>query len=131
MSRRKMQKEPSDFFTCDLMWDHLDGCLEPLSEIKETDEEIILQVDMPCVRDKDDIEIRLTENSATIEAKIQKTVQYERWGTFQRSARFCRFSKVFELPAKVDPDKSKARFIKNILELRLPKKERVFKVKIE
>lgn len=131
MASRKMQSENSALFICDLMWDHLEGCLEPLSEIKETDDEIILQVDMPCVRDKKDIEIRLTEDSATIEAKIHKTVQYERWGTFQRTARFCRFSKVFRLPAKVDPDKSKARFIKNILELHLPKKERVYKVKID
>jgi len=113
------------------MWDHLEGCLEPLSEIQETELEIIIRVDIPCVKRKEDISVKLTEDTATIEAKMENVIQYERWGTFQRQARFFRYSKTFALPSKIDPEFSKARFKNNVLELRLPKKERHFTITVE
>jgi HSP20 family molecular chaperone IbpA len=38
---------------------------------------------------------------------------------------------MFTLPAKIDPDHSKARFKDGILELHLPKKERRYSIKVE
>ncbi|MEM4657189.1 MAG: Hsp20/alpha crystallin family protein [Candidatus Methanosuratincola sp.] len=109
----------------------MDGCLEPLTEIQETDNELIVRVDMPCVRSKDEITVNVTEDTVSIEAKMEKAVQYERWGTFQRGMRFFKYSKTFTLPTKIDPERAKARFVKNVLELRLPKKGKVFKIEIQ
>lgn len=115
----------------DAMWDHMEGCLEPLSEVQETDLEVILKVDMPCVMRKEDISVKLTEETATIEAEMGKVVQFEHWGTFQRQSKFFRYSKTFVLPARIDPEYSRARFKNNVLELRLPKKERQFTVSVD
>ena len=73
----------------------------------------------------------LTENSVTIEAKMYKVVQYEHWGTFQRESKFFRYSKTFTLPIGIVPERSKARFVKSVLELRLPKRDIHHKLKIQ
>lgn len=110
---------------------YIDGCLEPLTEIQETEDELIVRVDMPCVKSKDEISVNVTEDTVSIEARMEKAVQYERWGTFQRSIRFFKYSKTFTLPTKIDPERAKARFVKNVLELRLPKKGKLFKIEIQ
>jgi len=123
---------PADYFDIQArLRGYMDGCLEPLTEIQETDSELIVRVDMPCVRSKDEIAVNVTEDTVSIEAKMEKAVQYERWGTFQRGVRFFKYSKTFTLPTKVDPERAKARFVKNVLELRLPKKGKVFKIEIQ
>ncbi|MDI9643900.1 MAG: Hsp20/alpha crystallin family protein [Candidatus Verstraetearchaeota archaeon] len=109
---------------------YMDGCLEPLTEVQETENELIVRVDMPCVRSKDEISVNLTEDTVSVEARMEKSVQYERWGTFQRAVRFFKYSKTFTLPVKVDPERARARFVKNVLELRLPKKGKVFRIEI-
>jgi len=128
---RKLPTNSGSEWLAGAMWDHVEGCLEPLSEIQETELEIILRVDIPCVKRKEDISVKLTEDSATIEAEMEKVIQYEKWGTFQRQARFFRYSKTFVLPSKIDPEFSKARFKNKVLELRLPKKERRFTVNVD
>lgn len=123
---------PADYFDIQArLRGYMDGCLEPLTEIQETDNELIVRVDMPCVKSKDEIAVNVTEDTVSIEAKMEKAVQYERWGTFQRSVRFFKYSKTFTLPTKIDPERAKARFVKNVLELRLPKKGKVFKIEIQ
>lgn len=120
-----------EFWIRKIMWDYTSGCMEPLSEIYENNNEIIIRMDMPFVEDKSDIKINLTEESISIEAKVRKTIHYERWGTFQREVRFCKYTKRMTLPSKVDPESAKARFKNGILEIRLFKKERPFTIPIE
>lgn len=132
MCRRCVKTFPSDYFEIQArLRGYMDGCLEPLTEIQETDNELIVRVDMPCVRSKDEITVNVTEETVSIEAKMEKAVQYERWGTFQRGMRFFKYSKTFTLPTKIDPERAKGRFVKNVLELRLPKKGKVFKIEIQ
>ena len=129
MRKKLPPPEEPDPFSC-TMWG-VDGCLEPLHEIEDHENEIVVKIDMPNVQRKEDIEIQLTEDTVSIEAKLSKVVQYEHWGTFQRHARFFSYSKTFSLPATIDPEKSKARFVKNILELRLPKRQAQHRIKIQ
>lgn len=128
---RKTPKEFADFWFTEIMWDPTRGCLEPLTEIHDNEREIVVRIDMPCVRRKSDITIQLTEDTVYIEAQMNRVIQYERWGTFQREAKFFRYTKTFSLPTKIDPESSRARFKDGILELHLPKKERHFTIKIE
>ncbi|MGQ9759603.1 MAG: Hsp20/alpha crystallin family protein [Candidatus Methanomethylicaceae archaeon] len=128
---RKSTKEPADFWYTEIMWDSTRGCLEPLTEVYDDEKEIVVRMDMPGVRRKSDIKLNLTEDTVSIEAQMNRVIQYERWGTFQREAKFFRYTKTFSLPAKIDPESSRARFKDGILELHLPKKERPFTIKIE
>ena len=129
--RKKMPLEPADTWSYGLMWDHVSGCLEPLTEFHDKEAELMIRIDMPCVRRKADVEVNITEDTVTIEGKMGRVVQYEKWGTFQRETKFFRYSKAFTLPTKIDPEHSKARFKNGILELHLPKKERRYSIKVE
>lgn len=113
------------------MWDYTSGCIEPLSEVYENNNEIIIRIDMPFVEDKSDITINLTEDSISIEARVKKIIHYEKWGTFQREVKFCRYIKRMTLPSKIDPETARARFKNGILEIKLSKKEQPFTIPIE
>jgi HSP20 family protein len=128
---RRPNRERTDFWITEVMWDSTRGCLEPLTEVYDNETEFIIRIDMPCVRRKSDIKVHLTEDTVSIEAQMNRVIQYERWGTFQREAKFFKYTKTFTLPAKIDPESSKARFKDGVLELRLPKKERRFTISIE
>jgi HSP20 family protein len=130
-TRKKMPLEPADTWSYGLMWDHVSGCLEPLTEFYDKETELLIRIDMPCVKRKTDVEVKISEDTVTIEGKMSRVVQYEKWGTFQREAKFYRYSKAFTLPTKIDPEQAKARFKNGILELHLPKKERHYSIKVE
>lgn len=113
----------------DLSWD-LSGCLEPLVDIRENGDEIVVTADLPNVK-KDDIEIYATENTLEITAKMRGEYCFERWGTLQRGVSFSSFRKVMGLPATIDVENIKSRFNKGILEMRLHKKSSWRKINIQ
>jgi HSP20 family protein len=120
-----------EFWMDESIWNYEYGKLEPLYEIYESNGEIIIRIDLPCVQDKSDIQVNVTEYSVNIEAKIGRIIQYEKWGTFQRSIRFCKYSKTIRLPVRIDPKSAKARFKNGILEIHLTKKEQLYTIPIE
>ncbi len=112
------------------MWDPQLECLEPLAYVQETDEKVVVTIDLPFVR-KEDVKLDVTPNDLTIGAKIQKHVVYDRWGTVQRRCRFKTFHKTLRLPVEVVPEMAKARFKDGYLTVEMPKRARRFKVKVE
>ncbi|MCS7098179.1 MAG: Hsp20/alpha crystallin family protein [Candidatus Methanomethyliaceae archaeon] len=119
------------FWVRRIMWDYESGCIEPLTEVYEDEDEIIIRVDMPFVEDKSDIKINVSEQSVSIEARVRRVIHYEKWGTFQREIKFFKYTKRMNLPSRVDPEAAKARFKSGILEIKLPKRERSFTIPIE
>lgn len=109
-------------------WDPDRCCLVPLVEVQENPEEIIVTADLPYV-DKENIDIKATETSLDIDAKMRNAVRFERWGTVQREVSFNCYHKSIKLPSRVDPEKAKAEFRGGILSISLPKK--INKQKIE
>jgi len=79
---------------------------EPLTEVTEEDDNIIVVAEMPGVK-KDDIELKSTEDSLTITA------------TSEDNSR--RYKKSIDLPTHIDPDHAKARYQNGILEVKLDK----------
>lgn len=90
-------------------------------EIKESDDAVVVQAEIPGV-DKDDIDISVEGNVLTIGAEVrqydadrenEKVVHSERYyGTVQRQ---------FTLPASVSQDKAEAAYQDGMLVLTLPK----------
>ena len=109
---------------------HSAGCLEPLIHVREEDGEIVISADLPCVR-KEDIELYCTEDAIDIRAKMTRRMRFERWGTVQRKITFNSFRRTIALPARVEPEKAKASFRGGILEIRLPKKVKKTRIKVE
>tara|TARA_B100000315_G_scaffold256650_1_gene303081 strand:+ start:1505 stop:1855 length:351 start_codon:yes stop_codon:yes gene_type:complete len=96
------------------------GCSEPLIQINEEEDEIIISADLPCVN-KEDIKIFCTEQTLEIHAKITKYNRFEKWGTLNQEITFKYFKRSINLSTKILKDKVKANFKNGILILRLPK----------
>ncbi len=97
--------------------------LKPLTQINETDDEVIVTLDIPCAR-RESIELRATEDTLFIRARMDRCVTLS-------SVEFENYSKSIRLPARVEPKYAKASFRNGVLQVRLPKKFEGSEVKIE
>ena len=111
-------------------WSSADRCLEPLIEIDNRENEIIVTVDLPCVDKKEDISLEVSEDTLEIRAALKKAIRWERWGAVQKNIEFTAFKKVITLPEKVKPEEATAVFKRGVLRVRLPKVRRKFTLKI-
>lgn len=103
-------------------WDINRSCLDPLVQVRDTEDEVIVTADLPCVK-KEDIEVSVEESSLKIKAETKEDLQFEKWGGIHRRVRFNSFRKNVRLPSQVNPDKAEAEFRNGVLEVRLKKKE--------
>lgn len=102
----------------------------PSIDMYETDDDIVIKAELPGVSKKD-INIEIKDGFLTLkgERKKEEDIKEENYhrveryhGSFQRS---------FSLPSQVDQDKVKAKFKDGLLEITLPKVEKVKPKKIE
>jgi len=112
------------------MFDLREKCLEPLVDVQETEDHVIVTVDLPCV-DKDAIKIHATTDTLEIQANMKRSIKFSRWGTVQQEVEFQKFKKLIKLPSKVDPRRAQARFKQGILEIKLPKRVKRFRIEIK
>lgn len=112
-------------------WSAEDRCLEPLVDVMEREDEIIVTIDLPCIDSKEDISLNVTEDSVYLEARFRKSLMWEIWGTIQKRIEFKSFKKRIRLPSKVKPDEAKASFHSGVLKVILPKAVKKVKIKVE
>ena len=89
--------------------------------------EIHLVADLPGVK-KEDIGIELTPSIIDITAEPQAEIEREQQ-PYARRERGYAYKRRIYLPASVIPEKAKARFNNGVLEITMPRKEPVEKVK--
>lgn len=106
------------------MWDLRRGSLAPLVSVLETEDLVIVKVDLPLVKKKD-IHLRLVEGGLEVEASLTKCVRFERWGTVQRSCEFRSFYRIVSLPSPVVAEGVTAVFNRGILRVELKKRRDV------
>lgn len=112
------------------MYDVAKKELQPLTNVQETEENLIVTIDLPCVR-KEDIKLHITKDSLKLEAPTRQCIQFGPWGPFQRQVEFEVFRKILKLPTPVEAKKAKARFQGGILEVIIPKKVLGFEIPVE
>ena len=113
------------------MWNLKRGSLKPLTSVSETEDKVIVEIDLPLVI-KNDIHLRLVEEGLEVEASLSRCVKFERWGTVQRSCEFKYFYKIVQLPSPAVYEGTKATFRKGILRVELRKrKELEHKIPLE
>lgn len=94
----------------------------PAADIKETEEALFVQVELPGLH-KEDIAVSLEENVLTISGERRFTKD-EAKETYHRLERFYgKFSRSFRLPRNVDAGSVSASFADGLLTLELPKSE--------
>ncbi len=109
----------------------VDYTFVPGKDIIETDDSVIVHVDLPGINKKD-IELNVTEKRMRVKAKFDITSEVERGsyitindqksGLMRRTVRF---------PKKVIPEEADARFDRDVLVVEIPKLEREESVNVE
>lgn len=111
----------------------VDYTFVPGKDIIETDESVIVHVDLPGIKKKD-IDLDVTETRVRVKAnfdieqEIQKgshlTLHDRKSGVVKRTVR---------LPKKVIPQEAEAEYVDGVLKIEIPKQEKTetFKVKIK
>ena len=100
----------------------------PDVDIIDVGTEIHLVADLPGVK-KEDIDISLTPDVIDISAESKAEIAREQLPYARRERGYMAYKRSMRLPAAVIPDKAKARFNNGVLEVTMPRKEPVEKVK--
>jgi len=100
----------------------IQGTWVPAVDIYETNEAIVLKVELPGIS-LQDISVEVKDNTLTLkgEKKFEKEVKEENYHRVERS--YGSFQRAFTLPGTVQQEKVKAKFRDGILEIVLPKVE--------
>ncbi len=94
----------------------------PSVDIRETDDALIVEAELPGIEKKDvQIEVRDGVLSISGERRYERDVKEENVHRIERA--YGRFARSFVLPTNVDADKIKAKMKNGVLEVRLPKVE--------
>lgn len=111
--------------------DYTTSISKPLADVIETDDEIIVKTDLPGV-EKEDIDVRLTEDSVEIKAKFEEDYAEENVSYVRRERNFGESERFIRLPDKIKVKDASAKLDNSILTIELPKLEKEkFKVSIK
>ncbi|TKJ36108.1 hypothetical protein CEE39_00230 [bacterium (candidate division B38) B3_B38] len=102
----------------------------PLTEIYETDQEIILKAELPGI-DPKDVSIHVDDGRLHIEGERKHEKRADEENYHRRELAYGKFFRSSTLPTSVDQGKINARYEKGILHITLPKKEEHKGKKIE
>jgi HSP20 family protein len=100
-------------------------------DIIETDDSIILIVDLPRLK-KEDVEIAIGEDVVDICAEFEDETFNKNIRYIQRERSYGKIDRSFTLPTKVDFEKAEGTFKNSVLTLKIPKLEKKrLKLKID
>lgn len=97
----------------------------PNADVMETKDDILVTLELPGLR-PEDIEVNLEDNVLTISGEKREEReegQENRWHLSER--RYGRFSRSFVLPKEVEQDRIQANFENGVLNVTIPKDEKV------
>jgi HSP20 family protein len=110
--------------------DHIFARQTPSVDISETDEDIVVEAELPGV-EPGDVHVDLTGDVLTIKGEKKKRREEKGEGLYRSERYYGSYERSFRLPAKVKEDKIEAAFDKGILKIKLPKVEEAKKKTIE
>ena len=92
-------------------------------DVIDHDDEVVVRAEVPGV-EKDDMEIYVSDNSATIKGEKKHEEKEEKGGYYRSEISCSAFTRTVMLPNVVATDKAKAKFKDGLLELTMPKIEK-------
>jgi len=107
-------------------WDEAleqESWVAPIVDIFETDDEYFLSVQMPGVK-KDDIKIKLDDGSLVLMGRIEYDSTLNR-KYILKEAEIGNYYRKFKISDSIDAEKVDANFENGVLEVKLPKHDRV------
>ena len=94
----------------------------PSAELSETDEVVMLKLELPGVK-PEDVDIQATKEAVYITGERKKGTKSEENGVPRSEFRYGKFSRSIGLPALIDNTNITAEYQEGILNLTLPKAE--------
>jgi HSP20 family protein len=94
--------------------------LVPVTDIKETDERVVYEIEMPGL-DRKEINVSQCGNWVTIQAERKRRRETKKKHILLSESAYGAFITSFELPASVDPDSLTAHYHNGVLTLQLEK----------
>lgn len=95
----------------------------PLSDLKETDKELIASIEIPGI-DKKDIQLQITENNLEVKVEKKQKMKVEKKGYLRAERSYKGFYRSMSLPSRVIPEQAKASYKDGVLEIIMPKAEK-------
>ena len=96
---------------------------KPLTDVIETDDDIIIKVDLPGVK-KEDINIGIAEDSVEVMAKFEEKSEVRDVNYIQKERTYGETLRKVSLPAKVKTEETTGTFSDSILTIKMPKLEK-------
>jgi HSP20 family protein len=92
----------------------------PLADIKETEEAIVVTMDLPGV-EKQDVDISISDDELRVVAEKKAETEVSEKDYHKRERTYKRFERMVKLPLAVKLEEAKAKLNNGVLEITLPK----------
>lgn len=96
------------------------GEFMPSTELKDTDKETVVSVELPGV-DQKDVNISVSDRTIEISGEKKSEVEHKNDGGYRSERSYGSFSRSFTLPYAIDASKVDARFDKGVLTVKIAK----------
>ena len=124
---RRMQEQMDNLFgnflsdEPQLLEDRSGGVMrQPVSDIYETENEVVAELDMPGL-DKKDIKLNVNKDSIEVKAEKKKEDKQEDKKGYRLERSYSGFYRSFRLPESVDANKAEAEYKDGVLKITVPK----------
>jgi HSP20 family protein len=96
------------------------GVIRPLADVHETDEAVVVTMDMPGV-EKQDIDISVVEDELRVSAKRKSETEINEQDYHRRERTYTRFERRVLLPTSIKTEEARAALNNGVLQITLPK----------
>jgi HSP20 family protein len=103
--------------------DYTTALQKPAADIMETNDSIIIKIDLPAVK-KEDIEIGIAGESIDIMAKFEEESEDEDINYIQKERSYGETTRTITLPSEIKVKEVSAKFQDSVLTIKLPKIEK-------
>jgi len=98
----------------------VDGDEEPPVEVKESDGEVIVKMEVPGV-EKDKLHLTVADDRLTVRGETSKETEEKRTNYYRQEIHYGAFQRSIPLPVEVDAAKANAELKNGMLKVTLPK----------
>lgn len=105
-------------------------CFNPLCNVEVGDEIVTVTFDIPGV-EKENIDLRVSEDQIELDAVSKKKFKVKRWGLDEEEAEIKRYHKRISLPVKVNPSEARAKLRNGVLEVKIPLAKKGVRISID
>lgn len=124
---RKLKKEMDKIFEKSFNFYDLK---EPYSDIKENENELIFEMNLPELK-KEDIQVLIKGKNLEIKVGKKSELKIKNKGYSKEESSYRGLHKVMTLPCKINPEESESEFKEGVLRIIMPKAEKKKLRKIE